>query len=145
MSVTNKAKQRGKILDEIMAYHREQLPKIKREVPLNDVQAFAMVAPPPLDFYAALAKPGVSLIAECKKASPSKGLIARDRSQSVHIIEAALSREEYAGQRLAELAEKLSDGSFSPLFMHLVKNEKLSDSDLASLRKLIRKSKGRKK
>ena len=77
MSVTNKAKQRGKILDEIMAYHREQLPKIKRDVPLGDVQAFAMVAPPPLDFYAALAKPGVSLIAECKKASPSKGLIAR--------------------------------------------------------------------
>lgn len=77
MSVTNKAIQRGKILDEIMTHHREQLPKIKREVPLRDVQALAMVAPSPLDFYAALARPGVSLIAECKKASPSKGLIAK--------------------------------------------------------------------
>ena len=69
-----------------------------------------------------------------------KGLVSRDRSQSVHIIEAAVSREEYAGQRLAELADKLSDGSLSPLFMHLVENEKLSESDLQSLRELVRKS-----
>jgi indole-3-glycerol phosphate synthase len=77
MSVSNIAKQRGTILDEIMRYHREQLPKIRREVPLADLRALASVAPPPLDFYAALKAPGVSLIAECKKASPSKGLIVR--------------------------------------------------------------------
>ncbi|MEM7118375.1 MAG: indole-3-glycerol phosphate synthase TrpC [Chloroflexota bacterium] len=75
MSVTNVSKRRGTILNEIMAYHREQLPKIMREVPFADVRAFASVAPPPLDFYAALKAPGVSLIAECKKASPSKGLM----------------------------------------------------------------------
>ncbi|MCP4424354.1 MAG: indole-3-glycerol-phosphate synthase, partial [Chloroflexi bacterium] len=61
-----------------MAYHREQLPKIMRETPLEDLRAFAAVTAPPLDFYAALKKPGVSLIAECKKASPSKGLMVRD-------------------------------------------------------------------
>jgi indole-3-glycerol phosphate synthase len=77
MSVSNQAKTRGKILDEIMAYHREQLPKIMREVPLADLRAFATVTPPALDFYAALKKRGVSLIAECKKASPSKGLLVR--------------------------------------------------------------------
>lgn len=75
MSVTNTSKRRGTILDEIMAYHREQLPKIMRELPLSDLRAFASVAPPPLDFYAALRGPGVALIAECKKASPSKGLM----------------------------------------------------------------------
>ena len=75
MSVTNLAKRRGTILDEIMTFHRENLPKIMREVPLADLRALATVAPPPLDFYAALKKPGVSLIAECKKASPSKGLM----------------------------------------------------------------------
>lgn len=78
MSVSNQAKSRGKILDEIMTYHREQLPKIMREVPLADLRAFTSVTSPPLDFYAALKKPGVSLIAECKKASPSKGLMVRD-------------------------------------------------------------------
>ncbi len=75
MSVTKTAKKRGQILDEIMAYHREQLPKKMREIPLEDLRAFASVAPPTLDFYSALKAPGVSLIAECKKASPSKGLM----------------------------------------------------------------------
>lgn len=75
MSVTNLAKQRGTILDEIMAFHRENLPKVMREVPLENARAFANIAPPATDFYEALRQPGVSLIAECKKASPSKGLL----------------------------------------------------------------------
>ncbi len=78
MSVSNVAKRRGTILDEIMAYHREQLPKRMREIPLENLRAFASVAAPPLDFYGALKRPGVALIAECKKASPSKGLIVPD-------------------------------------------------------------------
>ena len=78
MSVSNQARKRGKILDEIMRRHRERLPKAMREVPLEDVRAFARVAFPPADFRAALARPGVSLIAECKKASPSKGLMVPD-------------------------------------------------------------------
>lgn len=75
MSVSGQAKRRGTILDEIMRYHREQLPKLMREVLPEDVRAFAAVAPRPVDFIAALQAPGVSLIAECKKASPSKGLL----------------------------------------------------------------------
>jgi indole-3-glycerol phosphate synthase len=78
MSVSKIARRRGEILDEIMAYHRERLPKVMREVPLEDLRAFASVAPPALDFYKALNQPGVSLIAECKKASPSKGLLVPD-------------------------------------------------------------------
>lgn len=78
MSVSNLAKQRGTILDEIMRYHREQLPKIMREIPLADLRAHTIVAPPPVDFAAALRLHGVSIIAECKKASPSKGLLVPD-------------------------------------------------------------------
>ncbi len=75
MSVSNLAKQRGTILDEIMRYHREQLPKTMREIPLADLRAHTMVASPPVDLAAALRLYGVSIIAECKKASPSKGLL----------------------------------------------------------------------
>jgi indole-3-glycerol phosphate synthase len=78
MSVSNLAIQRGKILDEIMKFHRENLPKIMREVPLADLRALASVSPPTADFKTALDQPGVSLIAECKKASPSKGLMVKD-------------------------------------------------------------------
>ena len=43
-------------------------------VPLAQVKAFAQLAPPPLDFAAALtADAGASLIAEVKRASPSQG------------------------------------------------------------------------
>jgi indole-3-glycerol phosphate synthase len=77
MSVTNLSKRRGEILDEIMAHHREQLPKVMAEVPLEDLRAMASLATPPRDFESAVRAPGVSLIAECKKASPSKGLLVR--------------------------------------------------------------------
>lgn len=78
MSVSKKAKQRGEILDAIMRYHREQLPKVMRATPLSDLRALTSIAPPPVDFAAALREDGVSLIAECKKASPSRGLMVPD-------------------------------------------------------------------
>lgn len=63
------------ILDKIMLYKREELPKRKREVAESDLRASLYLAPPPRDFAAALRLEGVSLIAECKKASPSKGVL----------------------------------------------------------------------
>ncbi len=75
MSVSKIAKRRGTILDEIMHYHRQRLPKVMREVPLADLRALASIASPAADFRVPLSKPGVSVIAECKKASPSKGLL----------------------------------------------------------------------
>ncbi len=83
MSVSKAVRRRRQILDQIMAYQRERLPKIMREVPLEDLRAFASVMPEPLNFCKALAEPGVSLIAECKKASPSKGLLAQNYDPGV--------------------------------------------------------------
>ena len=73
---------RGEILTEIMRWKRQELPKRKRETPIADLQALAMVAPRPPDFIMALRPPGgprgVRLIAEIKRASPVRGLLCRD-------------------------------------------------------------------
>lgn len=66
------------ILDDIMRWKRQETPKRKLETPEANLRALAAFTPPPLDFAAALARPGVSLIAEVKRASPSKGLLCRD-------------------------------------------------------------------
>jgi indole-3-glycerol phosphate synthase len=73
------AKYKGEVLDQIMDWKREEVPAQMAEAPLAQVKAFAALAPKALDFAAALtAQRGASLIAEVKRASPSRGLIARD-------------------------------------------------------------------
>jgi indole-3-glycerol phosphate synthase len=68
----------GKMLDEIMRHKRDEVAKRAAMMPLASLRALAETAPAPLDLVAALRQPGVSLIAEVKKASPSRGLLCRD-------------------------------------------------------------------
>lgn len=68
----------GKMLDEIMAWKREELPARQAAMPLTSLRALAATAPDPVDFAAALRTPGISLIAEVKRASPSRGLLCKD-------------------------------------------------------------------
>ncbi len=63
------------ILDVIIAHKHKEIASQKQTRPLNIWRNEAEAAPPPRDFLAALRAPGVSLIAEVKKASPSKGLL----------------------------------------------------------------------
>lgn len=65
------------ILDELAAYAAERTKQAKEIVPPAEIRHRAEAMPKMGDtFRSALAKSGMSFICECKKASPSKGLIA---------------------------------------------------------------------
>lgn len=67
------------ILEEIAAYARERTAAAERKMPLAEIRRQAEKMPRgDFSFEKALRKPGLSLICECKKASPSRGLIAPD-------------------------------------------------------------------
>jgi len=67
------------ILDQIVATKRDEITAAKAAIPETELRAAIADAPPPRDFLAPLAAGGpIKLIAEVKKASPSKGLIRAD-------------------------------------------------------------------
>src|SRR3974390_2002780 len=70
------------ILSRIAAYKRDEIMPAKRDRPLAAIETAARSAAPPRGFIAAierrLAAGRFALIAEIKKASPSKGLIRAD-------------------------------------------------------------------
>lgn len=67
------------ILDELAAYARERVAAAKENISLEEVKAKALALPKgDFEFEKALKTNDIAFICECKKASPSKGLIAPD-------------------------------------------------------------------
>jgi len=66
------------ILDEIVRHKREELARCRRETPRGELERRCAALPPPRDVTRALTpeRGGVRLIAEVKKASPSRGVLA---------------------------------------------------------------------
>ncbi len=62
------------ILDEIVAYKRAQIEREKEEMPAGELVRL-LEARDVRDFRASICKENISIIAEIKRASPSKGII----------------------------------------------------------------------
>jgi indole-3-glycerol phosphate synthase len=79
------------VLDEIVAGVREDVASRQEALPLDAVKELAAAVPAAIDGLAALKAPGVGVIAEVKRSSPSKGSLATIDDP------AALAREYEAG------------------------------------------------
>lgn len=67
------------ILDQLADYARERVTEAKKKLSLYEIKQKALSMPKGnFAFENALKSPGISFICECKKASPSKGLISPD-------------------------------------------------------------------
>ena len=67
------------VLDQIIAAKRDEVARRREERPVDELRRSLAAAPPLRDFFAKLTADGpIKLIAEVKKASPSKGTICHD-------------------------------------------------------------------
>jgi indole-3-glycerol phosphate synthase len=69
---------KGMFLDKIVAEKREEIKQRQKNVPLAELEAAVREKPTPLDMAAALRGDSLRLIAEIKRASPSRGVLSPD-------------------------------------------------------------------
>lgn len=102
------------ILEEIVWHKEAEVAQQREKLSLADLQRQALTAPPPRDFVAALrqGKTQPKLIAEVKKASPSKGVLREDFDP----VAIALSYQQGGATCLSVLTdERFFQGSFDNL------------------------------
>ncbi len=67
----------------------------------------------------------------------SKAFVKRRQDRRVNVYSAVVQRRELISRRLQETADKLCEGSLTPLLTHLVRSRRLSKDDLSTLRDLV--------
>jgi indole-3-glycerol phosphate synthase len=100
------------ILDEIVAHKRGEVARAKQEVPLAELQERIERVSPPRDFRTALRLEGISLIAEVKRSSPSRG----DMLPGIDAVELAALYEQCGARAVSVLTdEKFFKGTLDDL------------------------------
>jgi predicted transcriptional regulator len=68
----------------------------------------------------------------------AKGHVVCQADAPVRLFTATVSRDELISRRLLDVADKLCDGSLTPLLVNLVRAKPLSERELQELRELIK-------
>ena len=66
-----------------------------------------------------------------------KGYVAADRRDTAHLFRSVVTRDELLGSSLAALADRICDGTASPLVLALVRGQRFSADEIAYFRKLL--------
>jgi predicted transcriptional regulator len=66
-----------------------------------------------------------------------KGYVAADRSGTAHVFRSIVTREELLSHGLAALADRIGDGTASPLVHALVRGRRFTPDEIANLRRLV--------
>ena len=66
-----------------------------------------------------------------------KGYVVSDKRQAAFLFRAAVSREDVMHQRLAELAEELSQGDALPLVLAFAERHKFTSEEIARFQQII--------
>ena len=101
------------ILDEIVAYKEGVVREAKRLMSLDEIKARVADGPEPRNFRASLEGPDVRVIAEIKRASPSKGQIADE------LFDPRIIAQDYAGNGAAALSVLTEDRYFGGELFHI--------------------------
>ena len=64
----------------------------------------------------------------------AKGYVAQEQGPGVLTFKATISRDDLISRRLLDVAEKLCEGSVTPLLINLVRSNRLGAEDLRELR-----------
>jgi predicted transcriptional regulator len=74
----------------------------------------------------------------------AKGHVDARTAKPVRTFAATITRDQLINRRLLDVANKLCDGSMTPLLLNLVRGKSLSERDIEELRNLVNElSKGR--
>lgn len=66
-----------------------------------------------------------------------KGYVTADRRDTAHLFRAVVTRDELLGSSLSALADRVCDGTASPLVLALVRGQRFSAEEIAHFRKLL--------
>jgi BlaI family penicillinase repressor len=75
----------------------------------------------------------------------AKGCVVRRRDGRAHLYRAVVGREEVIGHQLRSLADRLCEGSLTPLLTHLVQASELSAEERSELRGMLETLEGTKR